>query len=458
MTYVLPFFSLIVATDEQGGIAKEGKIPWTCPDDLKLFRRLTIGRGLNAVIMGRKTYQSLPGSLPHRVNIVVSSNFTPPDEKVIVVSSLVEALRRARNVEEVFIIGGEQIYHEALEKFLYLCRTVHLTRIEGNYECDQFFPLKFFERIPGYRSSVSVLTPFAVYTKYDLSVDHPELSYLNLLRRILTDGEDRSDRTGVGTRSIFGATLEFDLSGKRVPFLTTKKVSTSSILKELFWMISGSTDAKILERQGVNIWKGNTSEEFLRKRGLPYREGDLGPGYGFQFRHWGAKYDGCDGKYDRQGIDQLSSVIEGIKTDPFGRRHLISLWNVAELEKMALPPCHLLSQFYVTTSKELDLQVYMRSCDTFLGLPYNLGFYGTLLHLVAHLCGLSGRNLRIIFGDVHIYSNHFSQVGEQLTRTPLPWATVEIKEKIMKIEDFNLENVMIKGYNSWPAIKGEMAV
>jgi thymidylate synthase len=268
----------------------------------------------------------------------------------------------------------------------------------------------------------------------------------------MREGEDRPDRTGVGTRSLFGTSIAVDLSSGRVPFLTTKKVSISNVLKELLWMLSGSTDSKKLEEQGVMIWRDNSTKEFLAKRGLDYPEGVLGPIYGYQFRYWGGTYP------EEKGIDQFAVLIDGIRKDPYGRRHLISAWNVADLDKMALPPCHLLVQFYVTKNRELDLQVYMRSCDTFLGLPYNLGFYGTLLHMIAHLTNMTGRKLIFAMGDTHIYSNHFDQVEEQMTRTPHPWATLTIKGPVETIDDFTLDNLVVEGYTSWPAIKAPMAV
>lgn len=473
--YQLARFSVIACVDSKNGISKDGKIPWSCPEDLKNFQSVTTGTGQykNIVIMGHKTYLSLPDKsrpLPDRVNLVLSrnANLTLPGVRTFV--NLMLALQWSAEYQDinhhsnVFIIGGEEVYRRALNRYLYLCDRIYLTQLEKDYQCDRFFPIELIENLPSPKWAIGLRIEGGKHSIWDVPRSkHPEYQYLDLLQNILDTTKDiKEDRTGVGTYSIFGATLEFDVSTV-LPVITTKKVSISHIIKELLWMISGSTDSKVLEKQGVNIWKGNSTREFLDKRGLKnYREGDIGPGYGFQWRHCGANYKGCDAEYDdKDGYDQLQHLIDNLKSDPFSRRHIVSAWNVEDLSKMALPPCHLLMQMNVSEisgQKHLDLQVYLRSSDTFLGLPYNLTFYALLLKMIAHLVKMKPRKLRLVTGDTHIYSNHVEQVQEQLRRMPLPFPTVKFEGNIQKLGDFNLNNIIVEDYLSWPVLKAPMAV
>lgn len=281
-----------------------------------------------------------------------------------------------------------------------------------------------------------------------------EKQYLNLLKRILEDGESRDDRTGVGTISLFGLHMEFDLN-EGFPLLTTKKTWFNGILKELLFFLSGKTDTKILERQGVNIWKDNTSMEFLAKNGLRLDEGDMGPGYSFQWRHAGEQYAGKDREY--KGIDQIQQLIGGLKKNPTGRRHIVSSWDVANIEKMALPPCHCFFQMYVREGKYLDCCLYQRSADMFLGVPFNIASYALLMIIIGHLTDLVPGRLIHNLGDAHIYKNHIEQVKEQLTRSPYPSPTVEIKRKIESIDDFRFEDFLLENYTFHGVLKGDMA-
>ena len=294
-----------------------------------------------------------------------------------------------------------------------------------------------------------------------------EIQYLDLLLDILANGEDRPDRTGVGTRSIFGPRLEFDLR-EGFPLLTTKKMWFEGIKKELLFFISGKTDTKILEAQGVNIWKDNTTVEYLSKRGLPWREGDIGPGYSFQWRHAGADYKGCDVDYTGQGIDQLKNLIDGIRTDPFSRRHIISSWDVARINQMALPPCHCLAQFYVGCEKVngeangkatyLDCTLYQRSGDMFLGVPFNIASYALLMEIVGNITGLIPRKFIHNLGDAHIYRNHFEQVNEQIHRTPYSFPRVRFQQKIEDIDSIVPEDIVLENYKSHPKLTAVMAI
>ncbi len=301
---------------------------------------------------------------------------------------------------------------------------------------------------------------------------HEEYKYLHLMRNILDNGVEKSDRTGVGTKSIFGTSLKFDLR-KSFPILTTKKVFWKGVVEELLWFIRGETDSKKLEEKGVKIWVGNTSREFLDKRGLDYPEGFAGPVYGFQWRHWGSSYNIRtllplkEGEPNpiivqpgNEGFDQLADVVDKIKNSPNDRRMIVSAWNVSELDKVALPSCHLLFQFYVVNG-ELHLQFYMRSVDTFLGLPFNISSYALLTCLLAKITGLKPGTITFAGGDTHLYLNHLDQVKEQLGRTPHKFPTLNIKKDIKSLEDIEnltLADIELVDYKSHPAIIAPMAV
>jgi thymidylate synthase len=286
-----------------------------------------------------------------------------------------------------------------------------------------------------------------------------ELNYLELLKDVLENGIERMDRTKVGTLSIFGAQMKFDLS-KGYPLITTKKVPWKMVIKELLWITRGQTDVKILQDQGVHIWDDNTSREFLDNRGLTdYPEGDAGPLYGFQFRHWGAKYVDCNTDYTGQGIDQLENLINEIKTNPTSRRLLISAWNVQDLDKMALNPCHTICQFYVDTTKgTLSCQLYQRSGDLFLGIPFNIASYSALVMMISKICGLKPGIFIHTIGDAHIYNNHVEQVKEQIGRKPFDFPNLILKGDQKSIDSFKLQDFELENYNHHKIIKAPMAI
>jgi thymidylate synthase len=288
---------------------------------------------------------------------------------------------------------------------------------------------------------------------------YQEKPYMKLCIKIMQENEIRDDRTGTQTISLFGSCMKFSMLDGVLPVITTKKVWLSKIIKELLWFISGKTDTKILENDNVKIWKKHTSSEYLKLRNLDYKEGDAGPIYGFQWRHWGAKYLGCDHDYTGQGIDQLMNIIDGIKNDPYSRRHVLSSWNVADLDLMALPPCHCFVQFYVSTcGNYLDCSLYQRSCDMFLGVPFNITSYCLLTYIIGHLTNKVPRNFIHMLGDAHIYTNHISQVKTQLIRTPYDFPSLTIKNNPQSLEDFNYQSFEIKNYKHHPEIKGDMAI
>lgn len=285
-----------------------------------------------------------------------------------------------------------------------------------------------------------------------------EMQYLNTIRHILETGARRGDRTGTGTFSVFGSQMRYSLRNGAFPLLTTKKVFYRGIAEELFWFIRGSTSAKELQDKNVRIWDGNSSREYLDSIGLKDREvGDLGPVYGFQWRHFGATYTDMHADYEGQGIDQLAQVIETIKTRPEDRRIIMCSWNPVDLPAMALPPCHCLVQFYVAEG-ELSCQLYQRSADMGLGVPFNIASYALLTVMIAHVTGLAPGDFVHTLGDAHVYSNHVAALEEQLKRRPRPFPTIKVKRKVERIEDFKFEDFEVTGYDPHPKIAMEMAV
>ncbi len=261
--------------------------------------------------------------------------------------------------------------------------------------------------------------------------------YLDLLRHVMENGTDRGDRTGTGTRSVFGYQMRFDLADG-FPVLTTKKLHLKSIIYELLWFLRGETNVRWLQEHGVKIWDEWADEK-----------GDLGPVYGSQWRSWP---DGAGGR-----IDQIGQLIEGIRNNPNSRRHLVTAWNPAEIEEMALPPCHCLFQFYVAEGK-LSCQLYQRSADIFLGVPFNIASYALLTHMVAHVCDLEVGAFIHTFGDAHLYRNHFEQADRQLLRVPGKLPQLKILNQRSRLDDFIFEDFEILNYHAAPTIKAPISI
>ncbi len=280
-----------------------------------------------------------------------------------------------------------------------------------------------------------------------------EQAYLDLLRLVLTEGTEKGDRTGTGTLSHFGAQLRFNLADG-FPLLTTKKVHFKSIVYELFWFLSGSTHVDYLQANGVRIWNEWSTAEQTARFNRP--AGDLGPVYGHQWRNYGASQRE-DGSYNNDGVDQITQVIEQIKTNPNSRRLIVSGWNPSEADQVALPPCHTLFQFFVADNK-LSCQLYQRSADLFLGVPFNIASYALLTHMVAQVCGLEVGEFIWTGGDCHIYQNHREQVELQLTRELYKLPTLTLNPDVNDIFAFNYDDISVDGYESHPAIKAKVAV
>ncbi|OAL38280.1 thymidylate synthase [Fonsecaea nubica] len=330
---------------------------------------------------------------------------------------------------------------------------------------------------------------------------HEEHQYLNLIREILCRGEHRPDRTGTGTLSLFAPPqLRFSLSQPAptsptadripiLPLLTTKRVFLRAVTTELLWFVSGCTTSKPLSDAGIHIWDGNGSREFLDKLGFVDREeGDLGPVYGFQWRHFGAAYEDCHADYSGKGVDQIKEVVRKLKTNPYDRRIILSAWNVADLSKMALPPCHMFAQFYVSypdaprgeaalkslsnpsdetnsakqkSKGHLSCVLYQRSCDMGLGVPFNIASYALLTHMLAHACDLVPGELIHTMGDAHVYLDHIDALREQLLREPREFPTLNIKRDDRgsgNMDGWKVEELEVVGYKPHGGIKMKMSV
>lgn len=458
-------FSIIVASTQKRGIGSKGKLPWPkIKGDIKFFQNITTEAApnkINAVIMGRKTWESINKPLSKRFNIVLTNeikNLDCLDENLKIFHSLKEALEFVSTsplIDKIFVIGGELVYAKALE--LQECCTIYLTQILKDFSADTFFPRisDSFELTNQSEVFIEQNIPyqFLTYTRKS-----EELQYIESVRKILYLGEERKDRTGVGTLSIFGTHMKFNLRNNQFPLLTTKTVFWKGVVEELLWMIKGSTDSEILSKKGIKMWNPNSSREFLDKMGFQNREvGDLGPIYGFQWRHFGAFYQNHKTDYKTEGIDQLKNIIELIKKDSNSRRIILCSWNASQIHQMCLPPCHVLAQFYVVNGF-LSCQLYQRSADMGLGVPFNIAGYSLLTYILAHLCHLKPGDFIHTIGDAHIYLNHLNALKTQITRQPKPFPSLSISDRVKDIDDITPTDILLSNYHAHKTIQMEMAV
>jgi len=439
----------------------------------------------NVCIMGRKTWDSIPAKfrpLDGRINFILSSTLSEEDARkdvpaekhdLVYVESggLTACLQRLteedfiNRVDKVFLIGGAKLIQDALQPPLRNhLNTVYVTRVNGDHSCDVKVEFPLGETVLGYRrtSQGDMQTDEKSQVQYRfetyMRMNREEQQYLDLVQDIIETGNRKGDRTGTGTLSKFGAQMRFSLRDGKFPLLTSKRVFWRGVAEELLWFIRGCTDGRVLKEKGVNIWDGNGTREFLDGRGLKNRAvDDLGPIYGFQWRHFGAEYTDRDGDYTGKGVDQLAQVIDTIKNNPEDRRIIMSAWNPCALKEMALPPCHVFAQFYVFDG-ELSCQMYQRSCDMGLGVPFNIASYALLTYPIADVTGLRPGDFIHTLGDAHVYTNHVDPLKEQLTRTPRPFPTLKIRRHHQNIEDYTMDDFAILDYTPLPTIKMQMAV
>ncbi len=451
-------FSLILAVDSDFGIAKNGVIPWIIKEDLSHFRVTTTD---NIIIMGGKTYESI-GSKPlsNRINIVISRKLAKTsltntsNTQVIFVNSIESCIETCRNLDNIsnptrslsannltnlpnnflnnlslagkkkrFVIGGAEIANEFIDRDLF--DELIITHINHIYNCNTVLP-KLSEYMKKFKKSLltHLLYDVNIYKYTYRNVEEEKL--LNLMFNIVENGNTRMERTGIGAKSLFAEQLKFDLSNNNFPLITTNKIFLRGIFEELMLMLRGQTDSKILESKGINIWKPNTTREFLDKRGLKdLPVGDMGHSYGFSFRHFGANYINCETSYEGQGFDQLKYILHEIKNNPTSRRIRVSLWEPNKMQYAALPPCLEQYQFYVD-GKHLSCIMNQRSSDIAVAGGWNIAAGALLTILLAKVCGLTPSKLTWNVGDVHIYNNLIEQVKDQIIRQPKKFPKLEI--------------------------------
>ena len=459
----------IVAFCKGRGIAYNNGLPWDIKEDLTFFKNMTIN---SMVIMGMKTFESLNNKpLKDRLNVVLTNQQLSNDTHSNLIYTSFDNIdniiqQYAFKYPNIFVIGGESVYKQLYDRMDQLM----VTYIDKTIRCDRFFPeiTNEFTLVANTNKQWSDSEKcFYQHLRYRRATrEHEKQSYdqtyFRLVKRVLDHDTLRSNRTDVETLSVFGDNIEFDLSNNHVPLLTTKRVALKSCIEELLWFMRGDTDANILKKRNVRIWDGNSSRQFLDTVGLNHlEEGDCGANYSFQWRYQGQEYKNCKTPYKKNTKgDQIQNIIHLLKNNPTSRRILLSAWNPSDLNKTVLPPCHVSAQFYVDKDNGLSCHMYQRSCDVFLGLPFNIFSYTVLTHILAKKANLKPRKLVISLGDVHIYANHIEQMKEQLSRQPLTSAKLIVNDSIKdkEIEDIVVDDFEVVGYFPHSAIKGDMVV
>jgi dihydrofolate reductase/thymidylate synthase len=517
-------YNIIVAyTFGTRGIGLNGELPWHISADMAYFKSITTMKSIhetpstpstNIVVMGRKTWDSIPAKfkpLSDRFNIVITNGKPPveynnPDnnlaDKLIFINweQFIALDLSHPKYGQIFIIGGETIYKKILDMDNKCISRIYATEIyDYKGQCDTYFPQFIYQDITEvtsfiqsngywirhivYNVSFTYNIQTNIQTNMQTSGDAPvwlnieENNYLQVMKSILESGTSNDDRTGVGTLSVFGEMLKYNLRDT-FPITTTKRIPARQIFEELMFYISGKTDNTILQEKSIHIWDANTTRAFLDKRGLNhYKVGDFGETYGFNMRHYGGEYIGCDVEYSSgYGYDQLTNAIELIKNEPASRRIIIDLWNPATQHKAALPSCLCKYQFNVNvTRSELNLAIYLRSSDYFLANNWNTCTGAFLVHMICNLNGvdLTPGELTVFIADAHIYKFHIEQVKVNLARQPYPYPMLVFKgcvdnsssdsnsnkaNKKNSIDEFKWDDFELLGYKAHAGIKAPMAV
>ena len=494
--------NLIFNRNSQGIIGINNELLTYIKEDLQHFKEKTLNK---IVVMGYNTFKSLPGKksinlLIDRLNIVISNNhydvlvnsINKSEEQLDIqvyrtfedfydklIQNKIEFINEKYNdVEDIFIIGGSSLYNHIYDnydvnliyetvndveiplqefvdnghKITYFTRDIDnnkYIKIASNEITSEIFSIQNNEKINGN-------VKFITYQNKE-NINYQEVEYLKLLRYVYDNGVHKDSRNSKVISIFAPPQMRYDLRNG-FPLLTTKRVPWKTVLRELLWFISGSTDNKVLQDKKVRIWDGNSKKEYLKTRGLGhYKDGDLGPIYGFQWRHFGAQYRGIDIDYNGEGVDQLCNVINLIKNDPGSRRIIMNSWNAKDLDKMALPPCHVMVQFSVDISEKcIDAKLTQRSGDMFLGVPFNIASYAFLLHIIGNLTGYTPRNFIHDIGDAHIYNNHKEAIVKQLQRSTYKFPKLEITRKFKDIDDIKETDFNIIDYKHHNTIKADM--
>lgn len=469
-------FDLIVATDENNGIGifknNQFTLPWRNKDDLSFFKTITSNDDtMKAVIMGRNTFASLNYKpLPNRFNIILSSTLSFTESKYLkIFTSFDDALTFCKKLNfKPYVIGGSQLYKEALTNTylnIIYWNIIHQTSNDSNI----YFPMNFEDLNDKFFITNSYRRNNVTYNQLKNKFNNnDENNYLDLLEKIYFFGDERSTRNGV-TKSIFAENLEFDLIDK-FPLLTSKKMFLRGIFEELIWFLKGQTNSKILEDKNVNIWKGNSSKEFLENNNLPYHEGDIGNMYGFQLNHAGTEYVDCKTDYSNKGFNQIEYCLHLLKNDKFSRRIIMTTFIPHEAPKGVLYPCHgIVIQFYVREVNHtnfLSCHMYQRSADMFLGVPFNITSYSLLVYMICEVLNNDSRNkmefkpdkLKISFGDLHIYEQHYDSVKLQLDNAPYYFPQIKFLNNRSKLQDFVYEDIILESYYHHDKIQSNMII
>lgn len=443
---------MFINCDKDGGLRKDTIIPWKLPNERIIFNRLTLytsnQSSKNVLIMGNKTWKAFE----QQSGLFHSYFHTNFEDRIIIVLStkeellhsisdfyiansfdnLFDIIKSRNDIENIWFIGGASIYKQCFK----YCSKIFITTVKTSFNCNikvEGIDLSFFEK------------DYVDFNDFTLSrfikkVNTNELQYLTLIKKIFnSSGEYIKNRTNIDTIKLFVETCRYDLTDYKIPLLTTKRMFWRAIVEELLWFIKGDTNNTTLTKKGINIWSVNADDS-----------PDLGPIYGFQWRHYGATYTDCYANYSGLGVDQLQNVIQSIKEDPSSRRHIINAWNPVDLQKMKLPPCHCFIQFDVDSeNKTLKSCLYQRSGDVGLGIPFNIASYSLLTHIIAELTNLKAIEFVHVIGNVHIYKNHEKQLVKQLYLLPNKCPYIKFNKKLKNIEDITFNDIVLMDYHSY---------
>ena len=453
-------FNLILATDINNGIGKNNLLPWHLPSDLKHFQKQTFN---NIIVMGYNTWKSLP-DLKHRIKIVLTSKNLNEEKNTYFIKDYkeIDEIKKDYYSKKIFLIGGKSIFEYGFNN-LHRCDDIYHTKIYHDFNCDvkiNPFYFKVMDTSPFYFENNYYY--HILYNNKQLDINNnDEENYLNTIKDIINTGTKINDRTNVGIIKKFGIMMKFNMKNNIFSLQTTRKIFIRGIIEELLWFLRGSTNAKELQDKNIHIWDGNSSQDFINKLNLPYIEGDCGPIYGFNFRHFGATYHDCNTNYSNQGFDQIKYIIDLINNEPTSRRMVINLWNPSQLNQVVLPPCHVIYQFDVDLeNKLLNCCLYQRSSDIVLAGNYNQITAILLTHI---LCNLTHNKyqpgeLTHFIANAHIYQNQIEGVKELLERKPKNYPILKINKKWENINEIKFEDFEILGYYPDDNIKLKMNV